>query len=244
MPTYVYGITRATAQPPDGEGIAGARLDRIDSAGTAALVSELPEDALRLGSRELLTHARVLERAIARETVLPMRFGMTMQDAEDVREHLLAKHAAQLRAQLEALDGKVEVTVRAVYEEEALMREVVRESREVARLRESLRGVPDAAAHFGRIELGRLVAAAVERKRDHDARALLGELAPLAVAVEVGQPAHERVVFSASFLMERSALGDFDERLDGLAARQGERMRFKYTGPLPPYSFVEPAVGS
>jgi hypothetical protein len=47
------------------------------------------------------------------------------------------------------------------------------------------------------------------------------------------------VVITASFLIERARLATFDETLDRLAAEQAERMRFKYTGPLPPHSFVE-----
>ena len=36
----------------------------------------------------------------------------------------------------------------------------------------------------------------------------------------------------------------FDQVLEQIAAEQAERMRFKYTGPLPPHSFVELSGGA
>jgi hypothetical protein len=238
MATYVYGIVRRTARSLGGKGIGSAQLRRITIGDTAALVSELPGD-LRLGRSEVLVHGRVLERALARGTVLPMRFGVTMDGDESVRVELLARHAQALGAQLEALDGKVEIRIRGVYDQDILMREIVRENGRIARMRKVLRGVPAAAAYYDTIELGGLVAAAVERKRRQDTVDVLDALAPTAVAIDVGKPAHERVVLSASFLVERRKLHEFDETLLAVADRQGGRMRFNYVGPLPPYSFVE-----
>jgi hypothetical protein len=61
----------------------------------------------------------------------------------------------------------------------------------------------------------------------------------VAVAVEVHEPSHERVACHASFLVERDRLPEFDSVVDAFADGQGGRLRFKYTGPLPPHSFVE-----
>jgi hypothetical protein len=46
-------------------------------------------------------------------------------------------------------------------------------------------------------------------------------------------------VLSASFLVDREQLNQFDEALEEVAAGQAGRIRFKLTGPLPPHSFVE-----
>jgi hypothetical protein len=236
---YVYGIVRADADPPGGDGIGGAPLGVINAGAAAAVVSGLPHrDELRLGRGEILTHARVLEAAFSRGPVLPMRFGVVL-DAADVRDRLLEPHADELRALLDSFDGKVELRVRAVYGEERIMREIVHEDRNIARLRAALRGLPDDATYYGRIELGELVAEAVERKRQLDAAEVIDALAPVASAVEVGDPRHPRVVVNASFLVERARLAKFDEALEQVAASQFERMRFKCAGPLPPHSFVE-----
>jgi Gas vesicle synthesis protein GvpL/GvpF len=236
---YVYGIVPEAIDPPAGPGIGGAPLQLIAGEGAAALVSDLPEAELRVGREELTVHSRVLEEALARGTVLPMRFGVVMAGESAVKRHVLDAHRDELRSQLADLEGKVELNVRAMYEEENLMREVVREDQDVARLRAALRGAPEDSTYYGRIQLGELVAGAVERKRERDASDILAALAPLALAVEVAEPAHERIALSASFLVERERMEEFDAAVDRVGAGQTNRMRFKYTGPLPPHSFVE-----
>jgi hypothetical protein len=239
MAVYVYGIVGATAEAPTGSGIGGAELRLIAGEAAAALVSDLPGEDLRFGREEAMTHARVLEDVLSHGTVLPMRFGVVVADEEEVRDRILAGHAPELAEQLERLEGKVELAVRAVYEEEPLMREVVRRNPEIAHRREALRGQPEDATYYERIGLGELVADAVERIRDSDVHTILEVLSPLALAVEIGQPDHERVVLSASFLVDREQLNQFDEALEEVAAGQAGRIRFKLTGPLPPHSFVE-----
>ena len=165
MAVYVYGVARDAPGAVGGAGIGGAPLSRVTAGALAALVSELPDGALRLGPDDLLAHGRALEELSARETVLPMRFGLTMEDAEDVRERLLRPFGDELAAQIEAFEGRVEVELRVMYDERRLLAEVVREHPAIARERVAQRGRPAAATHFRRIELGRLVAEAVERSR-------------------------------------------------------------------------------
>lgn len=239
---YVYGVVPDSADPPASPGIGGAPLELIASEGVAAIVSELSDGELRMGRAEMQAHSQVLEQALARGTVLPMRFGVVMAGDVAVRSHLLDAHRDELSSQLQELAGKVELTVRATYEEDTLMREVVREDQDVRRLRDSLRGTPEDATYYGRIELGERVAQAVERKRERDQDEILEALAPLALDVRLGQPAHERIALSASFLIEEQRMQEFDAAVESVAAAQANRMRLKYIGPLPPHSFVELAT--
>jgi hypothetical protein len=242
-PTYVYGILSAEAEPPQVEGIGGAPLQEVRSYGLAALVSDLGERELVLGREEMTTHARVLERALESGTVLPMRFGVVMDGEEAVRQTLLEAHRAELDDQLREMAGKVELRLRAVYEEASVMGEVVRENPEIARLRESLRGAPEDATYYARIQLGEMVAAAAERKREQDARQMLDRLRGLALATEIGESSDPRIVLNASFLVERDQMAEFDALVDEIGREQAARMRLKYTGPLPPHSFVRLHTG-
>ena len=102
-----------------------------------------------------------------------------------------------------------------------------------------MRDVPPEASSHARIQLGELVADALQRKRDRDAAEVLHAVTPLALAVDVAEPAHERIVVNASFLGERDRIGEFDAAVDREGRARAGRMRFKYTGPLPPHSFVD-----
>ena len=239
MPHYVYGIVGAGAKPPAVRGIGNAKVELVAGDGAAALVSDLAAGEVRLGREEMLTHARVLEKALARGTVLPMRLGVVMSDQDEIRRRLLDQHADDLSVQLSEFDGKVEVRIRAVYEEKALLREVVRGDPEIAALNRTIAGQPEAATYYARIELGERVAAGIERKRERDAAEIIDALAPAALAVDEGKTGHERVAVNASFLVERARLNEFNKILDAVAEAHGGRIKFKYTGPLPPHSFVQ-----
>ena len=239
MAHYVYGIVEPTAKAPRVKGIRGTRVALLTGEEVAALVSDIGEDEVRLGREEVLVHSRVLERAFAKGTVLPMRFGIVMSGPEEIQSRLFDEHGAELRVQLTELDGKVEVRIRATYDEDALLREVVRDDPEITALRARMRGRPDDATYYERIRLGELVAAAVERRRERDAQAIVEALSAAALAVEPGRSEHERVAVQASFLVERSRLSEFDETVEEVAAGYAGWLRFKYTGPLPAHSFVE-----
>ena len=239
---YVYGVVPASAPAPSGTGVAQAPVQMVVADRTAAIVSDVPDEELEADRESLLAHTRVLERALEGGVVLPMQFGVVMADERSVREDLLERYDSDLAAQLGELEGKVELHLRAIYEEAAVMGEIVREHPQVAKLRDALRGQPDDATYYERIRLGEMVAEAVERRRQADGNAILDALTPLAQAVDVGEPTHERMVVRAAFLVERARMEEFDGAVDDLGRENDGRMRFKYTGPLPPHSFVELAV--
>lgn len=232
MAEYLYGIIDESASAPSGTGVQDQPLRVVTGSGAGALVSDLPEDGLKLGRKDLLAHGRVLEDALASGPVLPVRFGTVMNDDRDVLERLLTPHADELRRQLTEFSGKVEMRVRATYEEEPLLRAAVKSDPEIERLR-------GAGDYHSQIALGERIAGAVEGRRQLDSEELMAALEPLAVAVEMGEPTHERIAFNASFLLERERVGEFDSALEALARDRAELMRFKSVGPMPPHSFVE-----
>lgn len=236
---YVYGVMPASAVADvDETGIGGRPLYGVVIGDIAALVSEIPELEPVAGREELRIHARVLEQALEHGTVLPMRFGVVMASEEAVRRDLLERHADELTAQLAELDGLIELRVRAVYEEETLMREVVASSPEIAELRDGLRGRPADATYFERIRLGELVSEQVQRRSQHDGDEIVAALEPFCRAVRRGDPAHERVALDASFLVDRGQQEDFEQVLEGLGQALEGRLGFRLIGPLPPHSFV------
>jgi hypothetical protein len=235
---YVYGVIPATARAPKTQGIRRRRLQVVTDGKVAAIVSDVPDDDLTATREDLMAHSRVLERALAETVVLPMRFGMVMPDADSIREQLLAPYAEELATQLEHLAGKSELHVQAVYEEQPLMREVVEAHPDIAARRDSIGDRSPDASYYERIELGQLVAQAVDQARTADSEAILDALEPLADALEVASPGHEREAARIFFLVDESRLAEFDAAVDELGRANEGRLRFKYTGPLPPYSFV------
>jgi Gas vesicle synthesis protein GvpL/GvpF len=238
---YLYGIAPAverTDVEAPGVGAPHAGVRRIVHRDVAALVSDIEAGPLA-AARELRAHWRVLEEAIARATVLPVRFGTVMDDDEAVVEQFLAPRHDHLAGQLARLAGKVQLTVKAFYDEDRLMRTVVESSPAVAQLRERIHGQPEAATYYDRIKLGELVAGEVEQARERDTALVFGRLEPLAVAARREPPSTPEGAVSAAFLVERSRVDEFSKAVAGLADEVEGRMQLRYVGPMPPYSFTE-----
>lgn len=240
MPEYVYAVVEPGSSPPPAPGVGAAPPRLVVREEVAALVSHLEQDELRIGRREMEAHARVLSEALAHGPVLPLRMGTVMADENDIGGRLLEPHHEALRAQLDRFTGCFEADLRVTYEEDALMREAIRLDPRIAELGETVRHRDPDATYYDRIRLGELVSAAVDSIRTADAQDLLDLLRQVSVSVAVSPPAHERVALNAAFLLDRARGPEFDDALEAIAQGQAGRLRFKYTGPLPPHSFVEP----
>jgi len=237
--TYVYGVVRASETPRiDAAGVGRqAPVRTVTQGELTAIVSDVDAGFVEAGREDLERHMAILEQAALSATVVPMRFGTVMPDDGAVAEELLGVRAADLDELLSGLDGRVELSLSGTYEER-IFGEVVAEEPEVAALRERVRGHDENATYYDRIRLGELVANAMAAKRRRDTDDVLAKLRPLADDVRVGDVAHERSVLSASFLVHRDRLPEFDRAAEEVAAQNRTRIRFRYAGPLPPYDFV------
>jgi hypothetical protein len=227
---HVFGVVGAGATAPAGtRTIAHGDVAAIvqDGGGGPALATEL-----------LRAHTRILEAAAASTTVLPVRFGTAMADDGAVVERFLRPQHDELAARLAVLEGKVQLSVKAFYEEEALLRGVVEGSPGIAKLRERVRALPEAAGYYDRIRLGELVSAEVERARERDAAHVLERLEPLAAAATREPPSTPDCAVNAAFLVERERVDEFSGAVSALGTEVEGRLRLRYLGPLPPYSFT------
>jgi Gas vesicle synthesis protein GvpL/GvpF len=238
---YVYGVAPAAEKVDvDAPGVEASKegVRRLVHGELAALVSDVESGPL-VAARGLRAHWRVLEEAVATATVLPVRFGTVMESEGVVVERFLAPRHDHLVTLLAELSGKVQLSVKAFYDEERLMRGVVDESPAVAQLRERVRQRPKAATYYDRIQLGELVAGEVDQARERDSALVIGRLEALAVATRREPPGTPDAAVNTAFLVERSRVDEFSEAVARLADEVRGRMRLRYIGPLPPYSFTE-----
>lgn len=237
---YVYGVIRAGTRVPDGlNGLDDKSVSAVSHGRCAALVSELKREG-PLGDRaDLAAHHHVLDAFVSADIgILPFRFGAVLNSREAVERELLAENGERLAQTLDRLEGRREIRVKGVYVKDAVLREVMAEEPQVAKLNERLRGIPAEAAHYDRIRLGELVAESVKHRRDHDAARLLEILTPAATAVAPHTPVREEDVLDASFLVEREKLPDFQQAVEKLGHAHQDRIQLRLIGPLPPYDFV------
>jgi hypothetical protein len=238
---YVYGIVPADVEvEEDAQGIGDppATVTVIREGDIAALVSQVPTDE-PLGKPECLqAHARLLDGTASVAPVLPLRFGAVMTDEDSVAEELLRKNHDEFAGALHALEGQAEYVLKGRYEEDIILREVISESAEAQRLRQSLAGMSEDASRKARMALGEIVVKAIDAKRAADTDAAVNKLKGVAKQVNVRKPTHELDAVNVAVL---AAVDDHDElqaEVDDLAEEWGDRVQLRLLGPLAAYDFV------
>ena len=211
----------------------------------AVVVSDAGTDQYDITRANMLAHQRVQERVMQELNVLPVRFGTVangVSPADDIRR-LLDRRRQEFERLLSEMEGKVELGFRALWKgEKAVFEEIAAGDNKIRGLRDSLMGKPPQATHFERIRLGEMVKETLERRRRAEASVLLAPLRRIACRAVENPAMGDRMVVNAAFLVEKHREVEFDQAMQRLDREHGQRVIFKYVGPVPPYNFVNIVV--
>jgi hypothetical protein len=238
---YVYGIVPGdveSANEMTGVGDPPGEVRVVRSGDLAALVSDVDLDK-QLGSPEDLTaHKEILDATAAEVPVLPVRFGAVMTDEDAVAHELLENNQDEFTDALAELDGRAEYIVKGRYDEQAILREVLSENDEAARLAEDVRGKDPDATRDANIKLGEMINDAITAKREEDTRALGDAMDGHCVASAVRDTAHELDAVHVAFLVETDHEAQVQDVIDDLAEKWDGRVKLRLLGPMAAYDFV------
>jgi hypothetical protein len=87
------------------------------------------------------------------------------------------------------------------------------------------------------MQYGRLIDAALQSRSERYVTEIFDALRNVSVASRSNKPIGDRMIMNAAFLVARQMEQAFDSRVKGIG-QQYEKLTFKYTGPWPPYNFV------
>lgn len=246
-PVYVYGLVTPGAAAslgpilPGLAALGGAPEVSLQDLGpVAALVSAHDGSEVLQTRRNMLAHTRVLEAVMPATTVLPMRFGI-VADSPDALAASLAPRGDELTGLLVRFDGLAEYALRIGWDRDVAMRTLVAASPELRARHAALRD-KGAEAHYARIDLGRAVAEALDRRRQAAEKTLLATLRPLAKDTILRAPEEDVETLRADFLLPGGAEAGFLAAIEAACARldfaPGTSPRIRCVGPAPIYNFV------
>jgi hypothetical protein len=236
---YLYGIVRAGQELPEGlVGVVATVPRAVEHGDLAVIVSDIAEDADFGTPADLVAHSAVLDEVARATTVLPIRFGTVVPTTEDLVEQVLEDPDGLLSA-LSTLEGATQYTVRARYEQESLLPEILRDEPELARLQQQIAGTSEAETRNQRIALGEGIVAAFDARREPDAQQLRETLEPLARDVVEHEVGSADDVLGVAVLVAREDAERFEAAVEDAAERHHPRMRIRLLGPQAPYDFVE-----
>jgi gas vesicle protein GvpL/GvpF len=235
---YVYCIIEAS-EPlrfgPVGIGGDPAEVYTVQYKNLGAVVSDAPLEVLDSTRENVLAHERVNETVMREHTVIPMSFGTVFKTREDIVE-LLRSAAEAFGDVLNKMQNKLEFGLKVLWDRDQAIREVESEDEDISRLKKEISG-QKGPTYFARMQYGRLVDTALHARSERYVAEVLEELRDVSVASRINRPIGDKMIMNAAFLISRDQELAFDAKVKSIAGRF-DKLTFKYTGPWPPYNFV------
>ncbi|MGH9144333.1 MAG: GvpL/GvpF family gas vesicle protein, partial [Vicinamibacterales bacterium] len=235
---YVYCII-AAVEPlgfgPVGIGTQPSDVYTVHYKSLAAVVSDAPLEVLDSTRENVLAHERVNETVMREHTVIPMSFGTIFKTREDIVE-LLRSAAEAFGDVLNKMQNKLEFGLKVLWDRDQAVREVENDDEDISRLKKEISG-QKGPTYFARMQYGRLIDSALQSRSERYVADILDQLRDVSVASRINKPIGDKMIMNAAFLIARDQESAFDAKVKLIATRF-DKLTFKYTGPWPPYNFV------
>ena len=198
----------------------------------------------------ILTHQYVIDLATKEfGTVIPLTFDTIFKGDDETVKQWLRGEYRELKTMLEKLEGKAEYGVQ-IFVENDFVEKSPEENEEIQRLKKEIENKPKGAAYLLRKKLERKLE--VERKElaDKHASNLYNQIKKLVDDVKLDSTKKEvpkkwkgkQMILNLACLAHKDNIQSLGNMLGEVNKRNGFAVRF--TGPWPPYSFVEEIGGS
>ncbi|MGH7620005.1 MAG: GvpL/GvpF family gas vesicle protein, partial [Gemmatimonadaceae bacterium] len=136
------------------------------------------------------------------------------------------------------MQDKIEFGLKVLWDREKVIANLERENDEIRRLKDEISRHTTTSTYFARMQLGRLVDSALEEMSSRYVADIHEALKAVAVASRSNKPIGDRMILNAAFLVDRAQEQGFDERVKETSRKYEDVLSFKYSGPWPPYNFV------
>jgi hypothetical protein len=237
---YVYCLIKSNEDRefgPIGIGDEGSPVHTLRYGDLAAVVSDTPLRIYDPTRENVLAHEMVNNTVMEDFTVIPMSFGTMFRTDEDILA-LLESTSDALTDVLRKMENKIELGLKVLWDRQKVEARLEEEYEEIARLKEEAAGDGRESTYFAQVQLDRLLERTLEEKAAQYVTEIYESLVPLAVASRSNKVIGENMIMNVAFLVERDREGAFDAAVKKVASGYHDLLSFTYTGPWPPYNFV------
>jgi hypothetical protein len=235
---YVYCIIQSERQlsfGPLGIGADPAEVHTVHFRDIAAVVSNTPMVVQDPTRDNVLAHQRVNETVMRQHTVIPMSFGTVFKTDDDIIELLRSAYDA-FRDVLNKMQDKFEFGLKVLWDRDQIIREIEDDDEDIRRLKGEI-GSQKGSTYFARMQYGRMIDSALQARSERYVAEIFEALRDVSVASRSNKPIGDRMIMNAAFLVSRESEDAFDRRVKAIGQRY-DKLTFKYTGPWPPYNFI------
>ena len=237
---YIYCIAESKEPRLFGATGIGGRGDEVYTVSfrdIGAVVSSSPVKKYPVSRENLISHERVIEEVMKTHTVLPVRFATIAEDKEKVGL-ILEREYRKFVDLLNNMQDKKELGLKIMFKEDLVYKGILEKNNDIKALKEKIAPLPPEKSYHQRMEIGRMVEAALQKEKEFHKEDALSRLSPISEQVKTNNTYGDLMIINAAFLVAREREEEFDMEVQGLAERYGDKVRFKYVGTLPPFNFV------
>lgn len=237
---YLYGIfptpgpTHLALEGLDKQPVKAHQLDQF-----VFLYSEAQQERYLASRRNLLGHERVLEQAMEHgfHTLLPLQFGLIIDDWDLVREQLVTPHSEKLSILLHHLDGQREVGIKVFWETEQELAALMAENDNLRTERDRLEGRTLSMDEVVRI--GQAIEQAMDARKDAIIQTFQSTLDPLATRVVENDSMTDTMIYNAAYLIPWESETEFSAHVEALDHKFENRLRIRYNNFTAPFNFAQ-----
>jgi hypothetical protein len=239
---YIYCIIGTTQERNFGSIGIGGRGDEVLTISyddLSMVVSNCPTSKLEVSRQNLLAHERVIEEVMKEfDSVLPVRFGTIASGADEIR-NLLDRRYREFKTALVNMEHKIELGVKGIWKNmDVIFGEIVEGNKEIKKGKEKLQNDKGKKNVQAKMEVGKMVVQALEKKKGQEAAKIVDSLRKSSVDYKLNKTIGDDMFINAAFLSDKGREKEFDNVMDDLSEKYKERVRFMYAGPLPVFNFV------
>jgi Gas vesicle synthesis protein GvpL/GvpF len=229
MKVYLYCVTDANPNLSDDlNGLDDQIVEVINNRSLFVVASKFESEAVAVSRENVLQHEAIVRKAFSTTTVLPFRFG-TLVTETGLETYLKARESSLLD-RLEQVRDCVEMSVKIIWQN----------SSEIEDSGCAVPNLDGAGAGTAFLVLKRQELLGNDRveQEARELEAWLGAgLRDIVRQEQITIEPKQRLVFSASYLVERARLTDYRRELGRLQAERTD-LHFLSSGPWPPYTFA------
>jgi hypothetical protein len=237
---YLYGIFpspgphRLNLQGLDQQPVQVQEMD-----GFVFLYSEAIQKQYLTSRKNLLGHERVLEQAMEHgyRTLLPLQFGLVIQDWETVREQLTIPKEDALKQLFTKLDGHREVSIKIFWEQEQELERLMQEDEALRLERDRLEGKNLSMDQV--VKIGQAIERAIEHQRYQIIYTIREMLNPLAIETIENDLLGDAMIYNTAYLIPWEAEPLFSEQVEALDRQFEDRLRIRYNNFTAPFNFAQ-----
>jgi hypothetical protein len=202
----------------------------------SAVVSDAPIVEYDPTRKNILAYEKIIVKVMNKYTILPVAFGTVANNKKDV-ENIINDNYNRFHDLIDFFKDKMEVGLTITWSKDYFNEDI--ESDEIKKLKKIVDGKDENKVLNEKTQLGKLVQESIFSKREEYNQSIYNPLKQLSVDSNIKEKLPIKTVLNAYFLIEKAKVANFDKNVEALADLYKDKLVFNYTGPWPPYNFVD-----